>query len=146
MLKQNNFRQPKRAHLRTNLIKIIGRATLVAVSFAITVLLLQRFGGAADDCNSGRSIAMNPPFASDGGRAFVAHIQAPGADTNETPWRSTLVLCEGQKRLGPAHTLHEDIRGTGRGRYSHWGADVIFSSSDNTDPNTNGRQYLYLPR
>ncbi|MBV8755454.1 MAG: hypothetical protein JO328_21580 [Hyphomicrobiales bacterium] len=119
---------------------------MVAVSFGITVLLLERFGGPPDDCDGDRLIAMNPPFDSNGGKAFVAHIQVPGADTNEMPRRSTLVVCEDHKRLGPAHTLHEDIRGTGRGRYSHWGADVIFSSSDDSDPNTNRRRYSYLAK
>jgi len=119
---------------------------VVAVSFGITVLLLERFGGPPDDCDGDRLIAMNPPFDSNGGKAFVAHIQVPGADTNEMPRRSTLVVCEDHKRLGPAHTLHEDIRGTGRGRYSHWGADVIFSSSDDSDPNTNRRRYSYLAK
>jgi hypothetical protein len=132
--------------LWTKLTRIISALMVIAVSFSITVLLLQRLGGPIDACENGGLIAMNPPFASDGGKAFVAHIWAPEADTNEMPRRSTLVLCEDQKRLGPAHTLHEDIRGTGRGRYSHWSSDVIFSSSDNSDPNTNQRRYSYLPR
>jgi hypothetical protein len=37
--------------------------------------------------------------------------------------------------------LHDQIRHEGKGRYSHWGDHVFFSSSDNTDPRTNGRTY-----
>ena len=30
----------------------------------------------------------------------------------------------------------------GRGRFSHWVTYVLFSASDNSDPNTNGREYV----
>jgi hypothetical protein len=56
--------------------------------------------------------------------------------------RSRLLLYEDGKLLGPAHSAHVDIMAEGLGRWSHWGARSIqFSSSDNTDPRTNGRQY-----
>ena len=55
--------------------------------------------------------------------------------------RSTLVVREDGVALGPAHTLHEQIRAGGRGAFSHWGSALIFSSSDGTDPRTNGRLY-----
>ena len=33
-------------------------------------------------------------------------------------------------------------RKDGKGRYSHWGARSLwFSTSDNSDPRTNGREY-----
>ena len=54
---------------------------------------------------------------------------------------STLVLLEDGKPLGPAHTPHEEIRQKGQGRYSHWQQFVFFSTSDNSDPMTNGRKY-----
>jgi hypothetical protein len=128
------------------MIKVIGGLIVVGVSFAITLFLLQRFGGPVDYCKSDDLIALKPPFGSYGGKAFDAHTGAPGGDSTENPRASTLVLCEDQKQLGPAHSLHDDIRTIGRGRYSHWSSDVIFSSSDNSDPNTNGRRYSYLPR
>ncbi|BCA54216.1 hypothetical protein W02_13560 [Nitrospira sp. KM1] len=43
--------------------------------------------------------------------------------------------------MGPRHALHADIAGDGKGRYSHWGSGVIFASSDNSDPRSNGRRY-----
>lgn len=56
--------------------------------------------------------------------------------------RSKLVLCEDGKPLGPAHNAHIDTMENGMGRWSHWGARSIqFSTSDNSDPRTNGRQY-----
>ena len=39
--------------------------------------------------------------------------------------------------------LHADIRSLGGGRFSHWGNNLFFSASDNTDPRTNGRTYTY---
>jgi hypothetical protein len=61
------------------------------------------------------------------------------ADNNE---RSPVLLYEDQRLLGPAHSSHEDISVRGRGRYSHWKRQgFLFSSSDNSDPNKNGRSY-----
>ena len=54
---------------------------------------------------------------------------------------SNLMLLEDGCPLGPAHASHEDIRRYGGGRYSHWDAVVYFSTSDNSDPRTNGRSY-----
>jgi hypothetical protein len=43
---------------------------------------------------------------------------------------------------GPAHSDHYDIEAIGRGRYSHWkDLGLLLSTSDNTDPNKNGRAY-----
>jgi hypothetical protein len=52
-----------------------------------------------------------------------------------------IVLENGLPLAGPADSLHDDIRTTGKGRYSFWGTEVYFSSSDGTSPQTNGRAY-----
>jgi hypothetical protein len=44
--------------------------------------------------------------------------------------------------IGPAHAVHADIAKQGRGRYSHWESSLIFSASDSSDPNGNGRVYV----
>lgn len=62
-------------------------------------------------------------------------------DTLKSPYVSRLDLYEDGKPIGPAHTLHDDIRKQGLGRYSHWGGWVIFSASDNSNPLKNGRTY-----
>jgi hypothetical protein len=54
---------------------------------------------------------------------------------------SRLVVFEDNRILGPAHCGHEEIRERGGGRFSHWGAQVYFSTLDNSDPRTNGRRY-----
>jgi hypothetical protein len=88
-----------------------------------------------------------------GGNAFyVVFRKAPtlpflgtGGDSAAQPWGSDLEILENGARLGPAHTMHGTIANTGKGAYSHWGTSqdsvVLFSTSDNTDPRTNGRQY-----
>jgi hypothetical protein len=61
--------------------------------------------------------------------------------------RSPFLLYENKTLLGPAHSLHVDIVKDGRGRFSHWkDIGIVFSSSDNTDPNTNGRRYWVVRR
>ena len=48
---------------------------------------------------------------------------------------------EGDRPLGPAEQLHDDIRREGAGLFSIWGSSVYFSSSDNSDPRRNQRDY-----
>jgi hypothetical protein len=66
------------------------------------------------------------------------------ADSEADPRRSTLQMFEDGRRLGPGHSVHDDIFALGQGRYSHWLDSVVFSASDNTDPRTNNRQYTAL--
>ena len=54
---------------------------------------------------------------------------------------SSLVLYENDVALGPRHSILKAIDRAGSGRYSHWGDYLYFSSSDNTNPITNGRIY-----
>lgn len=64
-------------------------------------------------------------------------------DSSAYPDRSPLRLMEDGKYLGPPHSLHQRIRQEGLGRYSHWtNNDLFFSTSDNSDPNSNGREYI----
>jgi len=71
---------------------------------------------------------------------------APLSDSADDPFISGLDLFENGAALGPAHTYHQDIHARGLGRYSHWHNTLYFSSSDNSDPRTNGRDYsVYVP-
>jgi hypothetical protein len=64
------------------------------------------------------------------------------ADTDEEPIRSPVLVCENYRALGPAHTRsHGEVRYSGAGRFSHSGDYVVFSTSDRSDPTTNGRRY-----
>jgi catechol 2,3-dioxygenase-like lactoylglutathione lyase family enzyme len=64
-------------------------------------------------------------------------------DTMSAPTISQLRLYEDGVLLGSPHTAHATIRSVGQGAYSHWGDSIYFSSSDNTDPRTNGRSYTW---
>jgi hypothetical protein len=66
------------------------------------------------------------------------------ADSADNNARSDIELYEDDKPLGPAHSVHADVGRIGQGRFSHWRYQYsmfLFSSSDNTDPRTNGRNY-----
>lgn len=81
--------------------------------------------------------------------AYFAYPIIPGAipDDEEHRASSTAVLLENDKPLGPAHSPHGEITAIGQGRYSLWrkgGTTLVFSTSDNSDPNTNGRVYRLL--
>lgn len=65
----------------------------------------------------------------------------PAGDSPLDEQASPLRLYEDGIPLGPAHTLHADIRAQGGGRFSHWGGSLYFSASDNSDPRVNGRRY-----
>lgn len=56
--------------------------------------------------------------------------------------RSPVLLYEDDRLLGPAHSSHRDIATVGAGRYSHWSSQgFVLSTSDNSNPNINGRRY-----
>lgn len=65
----------------------------------------------------------------------------PGHLLSDLESASRLAVFENDRQLGPGHASHAEIRALGAGRYSHWGAVLYFSTSDNTDPRTNGRHY-----
>lgn len=82
-------------------------------------------------------------FERERGFAWSARVPelAPWGDSNEHPATSRVIVLEDSLPLGPAHAAHEDIRNTGGGAFSHWGDTILLSTSDNSDPRTNGRSY-----
>jgi MoaA/NifB/PqqE/SkfB family radical SAM enzyme len=64
--------------------------------------------------------------------SFLAEVN--GAD-------DAVILLEDGTPLPGADALHEDIRASGRGKFSVWKGWLYFSSSDNVDPITSGRCY-----
>lgn len=65
-----------------------------------------------------------------------------GSDDVDHPQRSRVVLLEDGRPLGPAHAVHATIREQGHGAFSHWLDQIYFSSSDGSDPRSNGREYV----
>jgi hypothetical protein len=91
---------------------------------------------------------LRKPFTRIGPKAYVAYHRIAGAkgDVLTDPRRATLELTENGKPLGPAHALQSEVAIMGGGSYIflQTGEDppaLIFSTSDNSDPNTNGRVY-----
>lgn len=81
-------------------------------------------------------------FPRDSGHAFV--FEVPSQLSGDEPGgrrRSSLIIYEDDRPLGPGHSQHDEVREGGAGRFSHWGGRVLFSTSDGSDPNENGRVY-----
>jgi SAM-dependent methyltransferase len=84
------------------------------------------------------------PFRYREGFAWSCDLPAEPSSEGDTPqhkYRSTWRLLEDDKPIGISHAMHAEISGLGAGRYSHWGDTLYFSTSDNSDPNSNGRHY-----
>ena len=80
------------------------------------------------------------PVASALPRHWFSTLLYP-SDSADRPDISKLRMFEDGKRIGPAHSVHQSIFEQGDGRYSNWNGTLFFSSSDNSDPRTNGRTY-----
>ena len=116
----------------------------ICLSLAVAVLLAEL---AAPDATG-----LIDPHAvrSDGGAAFTAPIRTRIARIYSIHGYSggqresgQMILSEDGFPLGPDRTVHELIRSAGSGAYSHWENTLFFSSSDGSDPRTNGRVYSY---
>lgn len=77
---------------------------------------------------------------------FCLRAPGPHRAISDQEGLSTLILLENDTPLPSPHAAHDEIRRLGRGRYSHWGRYMYFSSSDNTDPRKNGRIYKLVRR
>lgn len=95
-------------------------------------------------------IPLYPPFSSQGGNAFLAnHLLAGDAQkladignnpTVEADMRSPVRIIEGRTEIGDGRATFAEIH-AGHGRFNNWTTGLFFSSSDNTNPNNNGRTY-----
>jgi glucan phosphoethanolaminetransferase (alkaline phosphatase superfamily) len=90
--------------------------------------------------NSGYAYLFGP-IEFNGPAEFSGPVFYLPGDRLDTPPSSSLLIFEDGKSLGPPHAPHESIRESGRGNFSHWYDQLVFSSSDNTDPRVNGRTY-----
>jgi len=88
-------------------------------------------------------VDLEPPYNEYGGNCWWAPLEefADLADDDEHAYRSPLLLFEDDELIVESHTSHRSIADIGRGRFSHWTSMLFFSSSDNSNPNTNGRRY-----
>lgn len=91
-------------------------------------------------------IAAIPPEMIRKGEGFeflydLPPVIAAWPSDSETINGSPLVVLEDGMALGPGHTRGSSLAELGQGQYLHLGRQVRFSTSDNSDPRTNGRRY-----
>jgi hypothetical protein len=97
-------------------------------------------------------VALPPPFFHEAGMAWQADRIRPfdrkallpyADDPAAVQGHSPVIVYEGDKPLGPAHSTFADISKLGRGHFTYWiGQGLFFSTSDGSDPNSNGRRYF----
>ncbi|MBR0828179.1 hypothetical protein JQ596_21825 [Bradyrhizobium manausense] len=94
-------------------------------------------------------VQLLPPFQHEAGHAFSGQGRpgeyaavTPFADEPSEEGPSRTAIYEDGRMLGGGHSTFRDIRDLGQGRFLYLkGRPVYFSSTDNSDPNTNGRKY-----
>ena len=90
----------------------------------------------------GRVVIPIPKLGERHGHAMVVYGDIPDLPTDdEGSGGSPLVIYEDSVRLGPAHSTFTEIQTGGMGRFGHWKNSFAFSTSDNSNPATNGRRY-----
>jgi len=97
-------------------------------------------GAQATPASSDETVTLGP-FMHQGGGLWTAAAPPSWPSDTVDESLSRLELFEDGVPLGPAHSLHAEIRSEGQGRYSHWAGLVFFATSDGSDPQTNGRTY-----
>lgn len=109
---------------------------MISLLSGLVLLLISSLGAPGDG-----AVTLQGPFRHDTGHAYTVVAPegwaADGVDGNH----SRLVLREDGVELGPGHKAHDTVRNDGGGAFSHWGRTLWFSTSDNSDPNINGRAY-----
>jgi hypothetical protein len=128
---------------------MVAIAAYVLTAYWLKISYVQPIVPDADPKVAGEKILLRRPFLrfldSDFGVMARDELFVEFADSADNNERSPIKIYENDKPLGPAHSSHSGVAKDGHGRFSHWernkGAIFVFSSSDNTDPQTNGRAY-----
>jgi len=126
-------------------VALVGALAILLDLLVVVLLALDFRASAALDATR---------LASDGGlswrsldRPLHGSFITANADGAWTIGRVEAVLTEDAVPLRWDRSAHDDIRTLGQGRWSLWQGQVYFSTSDGSDPTTNGRRYeLTAPR
>jgi hypothetical protein len=134
-----------------SLLLIVACLAILLLSFWITLAYIDLrssvFGtNSSDACPIGNKTVLSPPYQHLGGYAYKAAVPSLRmfSDTGTQLFSSPSMLCEDEEKLGPPHSFHADIVKDGFGRFSHYEDEIVFSASDNSNPNSNGRQYTVV--
>jgi len=87
-----------------------------------------------------RRVALSGPFTHVDGNCWQAKL-ATEFSTPSTSADASLMVYENDTPVGFARQSKPAISRLGAGRYRHEGPDLFFSSTDNSNPNENGRRY-----
>jgi hypothetical protein len=113
-------------------------------ALALAVLLHHHARGRIAWSIEHRLIAVDS-IAAERGHCVTAPLGTEWLSSHERP--SPARLLEDGRDLGPANASHQAIREQGGGRFSVWRGQLWFSTSDGSDPRTNGRRYeIVWPR
>jgi hypothetical protein len=125
------------------LLRVVGAFAILMLLFFVALFVMDRSG---PRCSLAEALVLRPPFTKFGvGFAYVAEAPslASHSDTLAAQTESRFLICEDGYLLGPPHSVHAEIDAKGEGRFSHWdtAGGFVFSASNNSDPNTNGKRY-----
>lgn len=115
----------------------IGAFLLLCHNYVVTLLPERRVTFAADQI---RPLEGAPSFG------YVVDFRSGDPDTWRNPW-SRARFFENDTAYAGKHLLLDGIRITGGDRWAHQANRIVFATTDNTDPHTNGRRYsvTYVP-
>jgi hypothetical protein len=128
--------------------KAVGGLGILIISFFMSLAILAYFDipHVTPTCPVGKRIVLDKPyplFGAHGYKLSMPSLTSIG-DTDAEMFRSPVVICEDGRVMGPAHIPYAEVAKSGLGRFSNYRGEIVFSSADNTDPNTNGRQYVVV--
>lgn len=89
-----------------------------------------------------REMILKTPIEKLGNFGFRVRLpEFPLGDHLENTVASRLYIFEDGKQFGTPHIGGANVMAHGKGQYIHWDHTLLFSTNDNSDPNTNGRTY-----
>ncbi|GEM_PF-2339769 len=78
-----------------------------------------------------------------GGHCWSVDVPQFAAEADDSSCEpSSVLVFEDDLCLGPGHSTHELVKEAGHGAFSHWEGSLLISSSDGSNPSTNGRSYM----
>ncbi|HZU99834.1 MAG TPA: hypothetical protein VFF73_24185, partial [Planctomycetota bacterium] len=115
-----------------------GPGKWLGLASATALLLVALLGTSALRVPRSETIE-SASIAPEEGLAFT--VPSPSAWPDGATNESTVEVLEDGVPLTAPHTYPPEIRQQGHGRFAHGRRSVLFSSSDGSDPRTNGRAY-----
>ena len=86
-------------------------------------------------------LTLEKPFTHSQGFEYVGAIRFKEGSHQRKSGISSVILMENGKILSHPHSFHAAIQRQGKGAFLQQGQNIYFSTSDNSDPNSNGRSY-----